>query len=162
MILHRAVAYQCQPKNTPATDQQPEVTVFFEVAPGQPPVDAITQLLSTAWGCPADDVAAYNVWSDADLLHNSSLHHSAGDVRLLENGWHHGPLFCCPLRTLQFVRPLTLMRLQLAQVRSRPLQAQQQAAAGVGFGSHQRPARRHTDAAARAAYEGLVGVGGAC
>lgn len=164
MILHRAVAYQCQSKSTPANEQQGEVAVFFETRVGQPPEPLLTQLLSAAWGCPADDVAAYNLWSEAELLRNSSLHHSAGDARLLENGWHHGPLFCCPLRTLLLVRPLTVLRLHDARVRARPLQAQQQAAAGLGLSGQQRQVRRHTDAdtAARAEFEGLASMGRGC
>lgn len=39
MILHRAVAYQCQAEHTPATLQQPEVAVFFEVGIHQPARD---------------------------------------------------------------------------------------------------------------------------
>ena len=162
MILHRAVAYQCQAEHTPATLQQPEVTVFFEVVDPQSAEKFLTQMLSGMWGCPHDEVEAYNVWAEADLLHNSSLSYTAGDARLLENGWHHGPLFCCPLRTLQLVRPLTLLRLHDARVRARPLQAQQQAAAGIGFGMPLRASRRNTDVAARAEFEALASMGGHC
>lgn len=118
--------------------------------------------MSSLWGCPLDEVELYNIWSEPELLHNSGLDASAGDARLLENGWHHGPLFCCALRTLQLVHPLTLLRLHDARVRARPLQAQQQAAAGIGFELPLRASRRHTDLAARAEVEGLASMGGHC
>lgn len=162
MILHRAVAYQCQSAATPMGQRQPEATVFFEVPAGKDASLHLQALLGQAWGCQADEVAVYNVWSEPELLRMSDLPPAAGDARLLENGWYNGPLFCCPQRTLLLVRPLTQLRLLDARYRARPLQAQQLAAAGIAVGHHPAPARRYGDVAARAEYQAVQSIGGHC
>ena len=162
MILHRAVAYMLQSATTPNSYRQPECTVFFEVPVGTDAGTHLRTLLGQAWGCPADEVDFYNLWSEGELLAHSVLPATAGDVRLLENGWSHGPLFCCPQRTQMLVRPLTQLRLADARYRSRPLQAQQLAAAGIAAGDFAAPARRHYDVAARAAYQAMQDMGGHC
>lgn len=162
MILHRAVAYQLQSGTTAIWQQQPLATVFFEVPVGMDCTQHLRALLGHVWGCPADEVEAYNVWSEPELLRMSDLPPAAGDARLLENGWYNGPLFCCPQRTLLLVRPLTQLRLLDARYRARPLQAQQLAAAGIAVGHHPAPVRRYGDVAARAEYEAVQSMGGHC
>lgn len=162
LILHRAVAYQRQSGATPDWQQQPLANVFFEVPVGMDATQHLRALLGHVWVCPADEVEAYNVWSEPELLRNSVLPPAAGDARLLEIGWRNGPLFCCPQRTLQLVRPLTQLRLVDARYRARPLQLQQLAAAGIAVAHQPAPARRSSDVAGRAEYQGPASMGGHC
>ena len=162
MTLHRAVAYQCHTAATPYNQRQPDATVFFEVPEDTNAGTHLFALLAQVWGCPPDDLEAYNVWSEAELLRNSVLPAAAGDARLLENGWSNGPLFCCAQRTLQLVRPLTQLRLADARHRARPYLAQRLAAAGIAVAPQPAPARRHSDVSARAEYEAVQSMGGHC
>lgn len=116
MMIYRAVAYQRH-----ASPDQPEATVFFEAAPSQQsPSAKLVSLLSLAWGCATTEVEFYNLWSEPELMRNSSLPAQAGDVRWLQNGdAPEGPGFVDPDRTLMFVRPLTAQRLRLAMERAR-------------------------------------------
>lgn len=116
--LYRAVAYRMVGLHNPVGDSLwPEVTVFIE-APQPDTASAAAQLLralSAAWGCATTDIDFYNLWSEGELLRNSGLPHLAGDARLLQNGWFHGPLFCDVARTVLLVRPPTMQRLVRAQ-----------------------------------------------
>lgn len=118
MWLYRAVAYRMVAlRETVGESVWPEATVFIE----SPSTDTaavsaqLLRLLAATWGCQAAEVDFYNLWGEGELLRNSHMPPTAGDARLLENGWHHGPLFCDVERTLMLVRPNTLRRLVLAQ-----------------------------------------------
>lgn len=125
MWLYRAVAYRMVALRESVGDSVwPEATVFIETH--QP--DAATasahliRTLAAAWSCPTSEIDFYNLWSEGELLRASHLPASAGDARLLENGWSYGPLFCDIERTVMLVRPHTLRRLVRAQGRAADLQ----------------------------------------
>lgn len=120
MWLYRAVAYRLVSlRDTVGNSVWPEVTAFIEVPQPDPSKGAVAahllQVLATVWGCSAAEVDYYNLWSEGELLRNSNLPASAGDARLLENGWYDGPLFCDMERTVMLVQPQTLRRLVRAQ-----------------------------------------------
>lgn len=118
MWLYRAVAYRMVGTSNFVGDSLwPEVTVFVEAHQADTATASaqLLRALSTAWGCPTTDIDFYNLWSEGELLRNSCLPASAGDARLLQNGWSGGPLFCDMARTVMLVRPHTLARLVRAQ-----------------------------------------------
>lgn len=160
MTLHlfRAVAYRMEPANLPLEDSQPEVTVFFEatsaaVAPAQ-----LKRALHAVWDCPANEVDFYNLWTEAEMLANSTcaLDPTAGEAWLFETGWGGAPLFSAQARTLMLVRPSTLVRLVVARTAVAGVQqfylAQAQA----------RAARSQRNVACRAEYQALQSMGGFC
>lgn len=114
VILYRAVAYQRD------TDQ-PEVVVFFEAGPEAGAGGAkLLRLLALAWGCEASAVEFYNLWSEPELVRNSTLPALAGDVRWLQRGLDGGrESFVTPDCSLLLVRPRTAERLQRAMERAR-------------------------------------------
>lgn len=161
LTLHRAVAYQLQTRSVPEAERQPEVTVFFEAEGDSAAVAArLIRLLALTWGCDAADVEFYNLWTEAELQAQSLCDPSAGDARLLENGYVHGPLFCRRLHTLMLVRPLTLARLQRAREVAARVQAAHMTANGVActVAPPQRPCRVDM----RPEFEALSEMGGFC
>lgn len=118
MWLYRAVAYRMVGlRSTVGESLWPEVTVFVEAhQPDTATVSAhLLRTLAAAWGCGPAEIDFYNLWSEGELLRASHMPPTAGDARLLENGWSHGPLFCDVERTVMLVRPETLRRLVRAQ-----------------------------------------------
>ena len=158
LTLYRAVAYQLQAASTPPADRQPEVAVFFEASDAAAAPATLLRLLALAWGCEPAQVEFYNLFCEAELLADSTCSPSAGDARLLENGNANGPLFCRRLHTLMLVRPLTLMRLQLARDGAARLQAQRLAANGVRSAALPTANRAQVDQ--RAEYEAISAFGG--
>lgn len=113
--LFRAVAYRMERMDTPTSERQPEVAVFFEAPTLQAAPQHLTALLALAWNCETSLIDHYNLWSEADLRSHSTCDAAAGEAWLLQNGHHLGPLFCANSRTLMLVRPLTLVRLMKAR-----------------------------------------------
>lgn len=150
MQLFRAIAYRLQRANTPAAEQQPELTVFFEAPDLHAAGHLLPNLLALAWGCRPADVEYYNLETEAQLLRDGGLSVGGlagtepappsagqlGDWALLVTGWYHGPLFCRADRTLMLVRPLTLARLHQARRYAVPWHANQRAAAAQATGMH--------------------------
>jgi hypothetical protein len=163
MILYRANAYRLQRLNTPPAEFQPEMFVFFEAKSAEEAPATLLRLLALAWGCEPSDIEFYNLNSEAELVAASGSVAAAGDARLLEIGWSHGPLFARMDRTMMLARPLTQMRLLRARQAAVPLQALQrarsvQAAGGYPAGSAQRQRDLHNALEATSTTE----MGGLC
>lgn len=114
--LFRATAYRLERYDTPADQQQPEVTVYLEAEHATAASVKLLRALALLWGCETPDIEFYNLMSEADLFGAGGAGTpEMGDAALLCNGWYHGPLFVRPDRTLMLVRPRTLARLHQAQ-----------------------------------------------
>lgn len=95
------------------------VTVFFEV-----PWGLTTELdlgqhlamqLACAWDVEITDIHVTDVIRERPLIARARGAVATGDLRLFENGYWRGPLYCEPDRTLLLVCPTTLRRLVVAQ-----------------------------------------------
>lgn len=95
------------------------VTVFFEVPWGLTTEMDLGQhlamQLACAWDVEMTDIHVTDVIRERPLLARARGHVSTGDLRLFENGYWRGPLYCEPDRTLLLVCPTTLRRLVAAQ-----------------------------------------------
>lgn len=131
--LYRAVAYRLHRMDAAACDDWPEMTVFFEAADRDSAPAKLLRLLALAWSCEPADVEFYNLISGEELLAEWGRK-DMGDAQLLISGWHHGPLFCRPDRTLMLVAPRTLARLRAARRATVPWHRQQRAKADQAAG----------------------------
>ena len=97
------------------------VTVFFEVAWEQATkLDLglhVGILLACAWDLEMTDLQVQDVVRERPLIARARGHVSTGDLRMFENGYWRGPLYCEPDRTVLLVCPTTLRRLVAAQRR---------------------------------------------
>ena len=146
-MLHRAVASIRDTAPIAGAVDQPEVAVFFEASSDMAPA-LLLRALSIAWGVSTDQIEVHNIWSEYELIDQSSAAVDTGDARLFENGYSDGPLYCDPGRTLLMVRPVMLERLLLAQAAASLLACASAARRAVmratyrGLVTDNRPSRR--------------------
>lgn len=95
------------------------ITVFFEVpwnlVPEVEPAPFVAMLLGCAWDLELTDLQVTDVIRERPLIARARGHVATGDLRLFENGFWRGPLYCEPDRTVLLVCPSTLRRLVAAQ-----------------------------------------------
>lgn len=126
-MIYRAHAYvqtrydQFSPKRYDG-----DMLVFFEAHSDDHAKTRLPYLLALAWQCGTDQIEIYNLQHEGELLRQSLCGDDAGDARLLETGWHHGPLFPRRARTLVLGTAQLIERIEAGWAKSHIMRAKQQ------------------------------------